>query len=199
MKKVKKFLMTLLPSFFVLGMCLPAVLNNSPKKDNPGLDTAVYDHNLSHARLDRPDIKRLGDDDDDEEEVIEVDKVVLHYYNEAGGNAGRAFYLWCTGEDGVEYNLDNAKDIMSVSDDGTMMTIQVDFADARFKAFAGKSSMFFIIKYKNKESTKPIDLPLAPDTGSTKRIAPVKITPKNVSIMMRYGCIFLVRITIHLD
>ena len=111
MKKVKQFLMTLLPSFFVLGMCLPIVLNGSSKQEDPGLDTAIYDKDLAHARYDRPDIMRLGDDDDEEEEVIEVDKVVLHYYNEAGGCSGRAFYLWCTGEDGVEYSLDNAKDI----------------------------------------------------------------------------------------
>ena len=153
MRKVKKFLMTLLPSFFVMGMCLPAILNNGVKKDNPGLDTAVYDNNLTHASLDRPDIKRLGDPDDEEEEVIEVDKVVLHYYNEAGGNNGRAFYLWVTGEDGVEYSMDNASDIMSISADGTMMTIQIDFADARFKAFAGKSSMYFIIKFKKISDT----------------------------------------------
>ena len=153
MRKVKKFLMTLLPSFFVMGMCLPAILNNGVKKDNPGLDTAVYDNNLTHASLDRPDIKRLGDPDDEEEEVIEVDKVVLHYYNEAGGNNGRAFYLWVTGEDGVEYSMDNASDIMSISADGTMMTIQIDFADARFKSFAGKSSMYFIIKFKKISDT----------------------------------------------
>ena len=154
MKKVKKFLMALLPSFFVLGMCLPAVLNDSPKKENPGLDTAIYDKDLAHARYDRPDIKNApGDDEDEEEEVIEVDKVILHYYNEAGGNNGRAFYLWVTGEDGMEYNLDNASDIITVSPDGTMMTIQIDFADARFKAFAGKSSMFFIIKFKKISDT----------------------------------------------
>ena len=152
MKKVKIFLMTLLPSFFVLGMCLPAVINNSPK-ENPGLDTAVYDTDLSHAQLDRPNIMRSGEDDDDEDEVIEVDKVILHYYNEQGGCDGRAFYLWVTGEDGVEYNLDNASDIMSVSDDKTMMTIQIDFADARFAAYKGKSSMYFIIKFKKISDT----------------------------------------------
>ena len=152
MKKVKNFLMTLLPSFFVLGMCLPAVINNSPR-ENPGLDTAVYDTDLSHAQLDRPNIMRSGEDDDDEDEVIEVDKVILHYYNEQGGCDGRAFYLWVTGEDGVEYNLDNASDIMSVSDDKTMMTIQIDFADARFAAYKGKSSMYFIIKFKKISDT----------------------------------------------
>ena len=152
MKKVKNFLMTLLPSFFVLGMCIPAFINNSPK-ENPGLDTAVYDNELTHAQLDRPNIMYAGSDDDDEDEVVEVDKVILHYYNEAGGCDGRAFYLWVTGEDGVEYNLDNASDIMSVSDDKTMMTIQIDFTDARFTAYKGKSSMYFIIKFKKISDT----------------------------------------------
>ena len=149
MKRVKRVLMTLLPSFFVVGMCLPALLKDAPKED-PGLDTAIYDDNLTHAQLNRPDIKYAsGDDDDEEDEVIEVDKVVLHYYNEAGGCRGRAFYLWVTGEDGVEYNLDNASDIITVSDDETMMTIQIDFLnDARFAAFNGKSSLYFIIKFK---------------------------------------------------
>ena len=150
MKKVKNFLMTLLPSFFVLGMCLPAVLGGSSKED-PGKDTAIYSDNLTHAKLDRPDITHMmGDgDDDDEDEVVEVDKVILHYYNEAGGCKGRAFYLWVTGEDGVEYNLDNASDIIEVSADETMMTITVDFNnDARFSAFKGKSGLYFIIKFK---------------------------------------------------
>ena len=150
MKRVKKVLMTLLPSFFVVGMCLPALLKDAPKED-PGLDTAIYDDSLEHAKLNRPDITHMlgAEDDDDEEEVIEVDKVVLHYYNEAGGCRGRAFYLWVTGEDGVEYNLDNASDIISVSDDETMMTIDIDFLnDPRFAAFNGKSSLYFIIKFK---------------------------------------------------
>ena len=156
MKKVKKILMTLLPSFFVLGMALPAFLN-SDKEMNPGKDTAIYDKGDYHAKLERPDITHLlgaADDDDEEDEVIEVDKVVLHYYNEAGGCKGRAFYLWVTGEDGVEYNLDNASDIISVSDDETMMTITIDFVnDARFSAFQGKSSLYFIIKFKKISDT----------------------------------------------
>ena len=156
MKKVKKILMTLLPSFFVLGMALPAFLNNG-KDMNPGKDTAIYDKGDYHAKLERPDITHLlgaTDDDDEEDEVIEVDKVVLHYYNEAGGCKGRAFYLWVTGEDGVEYNLDNASDIISVSDDETMMTITIDFVnDARFSAFQGKSSLYFIIKFKKISDT----------------------------------------------
>ena len=152
MKKVKKFLMTLLPSFFVLGMCLPALLPSKATED-AGQDTAIYpDLPLKHAQYNRPDllIGEGADDDEEEEEAIEVDKVVLHYYNEAGGCEGRAFYLWVTGVDGVEFNLDNTKDgILTVSEDGTMMTITLDLInDARFQAFHGKSSLYFIIKYK---------------------------------------------------
>ena len=153
MKKVKKFLMTLLPSFFVMGMCLPALLNNrNSLKDDPGEDTAIYSNDLTHARYDLPDItsRADGDDDEDEEVVVEVNKVILHYYNEAGGCAGRAFYLWVTGsETGYEYSLDNASDIISVSDDGTMMTINIDFInDPRFTEFQEKSGLYFIIKFK---------------------------------------------------
>ena len=151
MKKVKRFFATLLPSFFVLGMCLPALINNKAQED-PGLDTAIYhDQALRHAQYNRPDllIGEGADGEEDEDDIIIVDKVVLHYYNEAGGCAGRAFYLWVNGVDGVEYNLDNASDIMSVNEDGTMMTIVLDFKnDDRFKEFDGKSGLFFIVKFK---------------------------------------------------
>ena len=157
MKKVKKILMALLPSFFIVGMCLPAFLAGGNSKDQPGEDTAIYGKTLAHADLNRPDITHLlgeADEEDDEEEaVIEVDKVVLHYYNEAGGCKGRAFYLWVTGEDGVEYNLDNASDILTVNNDETMMTIEIDFSDPRFSAFKEKSGMYFIIKFKKVSDT----------------------------------------------
>ena len=156
MKKVKKFLMALLPSFFVVGMSVPAFLDLANSKDVAGEDTAIYSKVEHVAQLNHPDITHLtgeADDDDEEEEVIEVNKVVLHYYNEAGGCLGRAFYLWVTGEDGVEYNLDNASDIIKVSEDETMMTIDIDFTDPRFVAFANKGSMYFIIKFKKISDT----------------------------------------------
>ena len=159
MKKVKRFLMTLLPSFFVLGMFLPALVNanSGVKQEDPGEDTAIYSPLVRHAQLGRPDLLvGESEDDDGEETDIEVDKVVLHYYNEAGGCWDRAFYLWVTGVDGEEYNLDNAgKDsgdpnpIVTVSDDDKMLTITLDLVnDARFKDFYKKSSLFFIIKFK---------------------------------------------------
>ncbi len=156
MKKVKKPLLTLLSSIFTLAIAVNASSSNVfLPATNPGEDTAIYDEDDSHADLNNPDIsnKRASDDDEDEEPTVVVNKVILHYYNEAGGNDGRAFYLWVTGVDGVEYNLDNASDIFSVNEDKTMMTITVDFADSRFTSFAGKSKLYFIIKYKMKSAT----------------------------------------------
>ena len=145
----------MVPSFLVFGALIG--IKTSPKASeypDAGVDTALYDE-VTPARLDRPDIingryiTRAPDDDEEEDQTVVVNKVILHYFNENGGNDGRAFYLWVTGQDGVEYNLENASDIMTVNADRTMMTITLDFVnDARFTAFAGKSKLFFIIKYK---------------------------------------------------
>ena len=155
MKHIKKALLAVIPSFMLFGVAGLAATRVSQKiNGNPGKDTAIYDENLEHARLDRPDIvngrylANGGSEEEEEEATVVVNKVILHYYNEAGGNDGRAFYLWVTGVDGVEYNLENASDIMTVNSDRTMMTIEIDFTDPRFTAFAGKSKLFFIIKYK---------------------------------------------------
>lgn len=152
MKKVKT-LLTLLPSFLVLSIAT-GCSNRVSQLGDPGEDSAIYSKDTSLARLEAPDVTRGSGDDDDEEVDVVVNKVILHYYNEAGGNAGRAFYLWVTGIDGKEYNLDNASDIMEVSTDGTMMTITIDFLnDPRFTGFAHKSKLFFIIKYKKISDT----------------------------------------------
>ncbi len=155
MKIIKKALLAMVPSFLVFGALIG--IKSSPKASeypDAGVDTALYDE-VTPARLDRPDIingryiTRAPDDDEEEDQTVVVNKVILHYFNENGGNDGRAFYLWVTGQDGVEYNLENASDIMTVNADRTMMTITLDFVnDARFTAFAGKSKLFFIIKYK---------------------------------------------------
>lgn len=155
MKYNKKTLLAIIPSFLALGVLGGCVLNDKVNAKNPGKDTALYDDDLSHAKLSKPDIvdgrymtREAEDGDEEGEPTVVVNKVIMHYYNENGGNDGRAFYLWVTGQDGVEYNLENASDIMTVNADRTMMTITVDFTDARFTAFAGKSKLFFIIKYK---------------------------------------------------
>ncbi len=156
MKQIKKAMLAILPSFLVFGLAGLAATRLSRQVNNAlGEDTAIYDDNLEPADYNHPDIvngryitRGEDDSDEDEEPTVVVNKVILHYYNEDAGNAGRAFYLWVTGQDGVEYNLENASDIMTVNADRTMMTINIDFTDPRFTAFAGKSKLFFIIKYK---------------------------------------------------
>ena len=157
MKKFKKTLFAMMPSFLLFGTAAGAIaLNSQPKVVSKlGEDTAIYDKDLTHAQLNKPDIvngryvNRAPENEEEEEEAtVVVNKVILHYYNENGGNDGRAFYLWVTGQDGVEYNRENASDIMTVNADRTMMTINIDFTDPRFTAYAGKSKLFFIIKYK---------------------------------------------------
>ncbi len=156
MKRINKSILMMLPMFF--AMLVSSCSSSSHVNiEDPGEDTAVYSNDNTHAKLDNPDISNYranaSDDDEDEEPTVVVEKVILHYYNEAKGNDGRAFYLWVTGQDGVEYNLDNASDIFSVNDDKTMMTINIDFTDSRFTAFANKSKLYFIIKYKMKSKT----------------------------------------------
>ena len=156
MKKIRKAILAMVPSFLVLGALAGTASFKEPAKNLAGKDTAIYDKDITNAKLESPDIvngryinRQAEGEEEEEEATVVVNKVILHYYNEAGGNDGRAFYLWVTGQDGVEYNLENAADIMHVSEDRTMMTIELDFInDARFKAFAGKSKLFFIIKYK---------------------------------------------------
>ena len=153
MKKSKRFLMTLLPSFFVLGMCLPTLLNTNKQVEieEAGEDTAIYSPTLKHAQYNLPDllVGESTDEDEEGEEKVEVDKVVLHYFNEAGECDKRAFYLWVNGVDGAEYSLDNASEIVSVSEDKKMLTIELDLLnDPRFTVFHGKGSLFFIIKFK---------------------------------------------------
>ena len=165
MKKVSKLLMTLLPSVFLFGLtaCETSRIATPTVEEKAGEDSAVYDQCNEHAKLDEPDITnkiKADDEEEGEETEVVVNKVILHYYNEAGGNKGRAFYLWVTGQDGVEYNIDNATsdshpygNIITYSADETMMTITIDFTKPAFKAFAGKSKLFFIIKYKMVSST----------------------------------------------
>ena len=164
MKKVSKVLAAFLPSFFILGMTIAAIpLSSQPQQLEE--DSAIYGEGADHVDYYQPDIRNYAEGDDEDEDVtVEVDKVILHYYNENGGNKGnngRAFYLWVTGVDGKEYNTSSApsKDdhnpggIVTVNDDDTMMTIQIDFSTDEFKEFANRSGMYFIIKYAMKSDT----------------------------------------------
>ena len=159
MKKVTKVLSTLFPSFFVLGLSLGAVPFHKPIEE-AGEDTAIYDDGPSVVTYDA-NVNRnnaAGEEDPDEDVTVEVDKVILHYYNEAGGNSERAFYLWVTGVDGKEYNTKfgptyNPGGIMVVDDATNMMTITIDFSTEEFAEFANRSGLYFIIKYALKSET----------------------------------------------
>ncbi len=160
MKKVKQVLSTLLPSFFVFALASSAI-PAAVIAEKWSHKTEIISQDTGHAQYDKPDFKYSGDGDDDEDEDVSVvvDKVILHYYNEGGGNDERAFYFWVTGVDGAEYNMKfgetyNPNGIMSVSADKTMMTIELDFKnDSHFTDFANRSGMYFIIKYALRSET----------------------------------------------
>ena len=156
MKKVSKVLSTLLPSAFVLGLSLGALPLLS--SNEAGKDTAIYSDEPAVTSFDQPDVRNYAGEEEEEEEVtVEVDKVILHYYNEGGGNSERAFYLWVTGVDGKEYNTKfgdtyNPGGIMTI-DSEYMMTIEIDFSTTEFTDFAHRSGLYFIIKYALKSET----------------------------------------------
>ena len=164
MKKVSKVLSTLLPSLFIVGMTVGILPWFSSSSSDPGEDTAIYTDGPSVVDFSQPNVKNYAEEEDEDEDVtVEVDKVILHYYNEAKGNKGdngRAFYLWVTGVDGKEYNTSSYKSdehnpggIVTVSEDDTMMTIEIDFATSEFTQFAHRAGLYFIIKYAMKSDT----------------------------------------------
>ena len=154
MKKVTKVLSTLFPAIFVLGLSLGAIPR--VEANEAGEDTAIYSDESSVTSLDKPDVRYNAEEPDPEEDVsVEVDKLILHYYNEGGGNDDRAFYLWVTGVDGREYNTkfgptynpgypDNP---IMVVESPQMMTITIDFTTSEFTDFAKRAGIYFIIKY----------------------------------------------------
>lgn len=158
MKKVKKVLLTLLPSLFTLGLLIPLAASSAPIKDEAGEDTALYSDD---GDLVAPyDEKQFAaeDDDDEDEPFIQPQKVILHYYNEAGvigGQKGqsRAFYIWATGVDGIEISQYENSDYFSVNDAKNMMTLSFDYDDPTFLPFKGHPSLYFIIKFEKKSAS----------------------------------------------
>ena len=165
MKKVKKVIVTLLPSSFVLALVLPISIGLKPKIDEAGEDTAIYSEKVEVKDYNQPDFHLGGDDDDDDDEpFVAPERVRLHYFNESGVTGStigkqRAFYIWANGVDGIEINRyeNNVYDpagegeeniIYSVNEDGTMMTIDIDYSKPIFDPYKGKSSLMFIIKYE---------------------------------------------------
>ena len=161
MKKVTKVVSALFPAIFVLGLSLSAIPHYSVNE--AGEDTAIYSNESSVTSLDKPDVRYNAEEEDPEEGdvTVEVDKVILHYYNEGGGNDDRAFYLWVTGVDGREYNTkfgdtynpgypDNP---IMVVESPQMMTITIDFTTSEFADFAKRAGLYFIIKFALKSPT----------------------------------------------
>ena len=125
-------------------------------------DTTEVDEDVA-VDLRKPQFRSPEDEEEDEETFV-VDKVILHYYNEDGkcnlpSTAGRAFFVWCTGFDGLEYSNEvnvsytdaesHTVNRVAYSDDGTMMTITIDLLnDPEFSKFYPTSSIMYIIKYK---------------------------------------------------
>ena len=105
---------------------------------------------MALANISRPNFASEDDDDEGEEKVI-ADRVILHYVNEDKDCLGRAFYIWCPGVDGNEYNADNIPDgFITYEADGTGMTIDLDLASetSPFHELYGTSTLMYIIKYR---------------------------------------------------
>ena len=117
-----------------------------------GKDTALYDEDKV-AYLDQPDYAYDPLKDGEQE----VKKVILHYYNEDAKTDTRAFYIWNTGINGMEYSdalPSSGSKIVEYSSDKTSMVITMDFVnDARFEGFSELESLMFIIKYKAKSAS----------------------------------------------
>ena len=126
------------------GVGLYHALTNKGEAIEP--DNIEYQAN-KHAVLSRPDIKA-----DEDDEIPEVKKVILHYHNDDGkcghdvtspGTAGgRAFYIWAAGVKGYEYMPDE------VANDGQDMVLTIDYSSDKYSIYAGKTSLMFIIKYR---------------------------------------------------
>ena len=159
MKQKRNFLKFVFSALFACVLAMPVALSIPHVVDEAGADTAIYRENKP-ANLLKPD---LVNGEDDEEETVDVDKVILHYYNEDAVTDTRAFYIWATGINGKEYSdqLNNDPSIVRYySSDAAhpevidSMAITMDFKnDARFEEFRGLSSIMFIIKFKAKSAT----------------------------------------------
>lgn len=133
----------LLSSTFLLFSCAEDAGKDVPK---PFIepDDIQYESNITRS-FSRAD----ATSEEEEEDPIEVDKVILHYYNDDGACPTRAFYVWVTGVDGEEYSSKGDGDIVEYSADGSLMTITLDLKnDSRFTPLYGASSLMYIIKYQ---------------------------------------------------
>ena len=160
MKKLKSCLFIFITSLF-LASCTNEVASASQFAGPTYTDDIVYEE-FGKADINKPDYSkgksRAGgtEDDDDEEEEIVVNKVVINYVNDDNDCNNRAFYIWVTGVDGKEYSntVEGGAyaDVVKYDASGAMMTITMDFADARFAHLKSATSVMYIIKYKMKSA-----------------------------------------------
>ena len=90
-------------------------------------------------------------DDDDEEAVAEVKKVILHYYNTDKKNGTREIYTWTNGSDSKYNEL-----IIDTAGDEEYYHIELDYTGDAI-AYAGKTFINFIVKYKDTWSGQSLD------------------------------------------
>ena len=148
MKNIKNTLVFLLSSLFLVS-CGREAAKAVVEKVEDAENGYVFATNITKDYR-QPDVRGGGDDDEDDEQVGDVNKVILHYVNDDNNCATRAFYIWASGVDGTEYSSKADGDIVKYSDDGGMMTITIDFEDARFAEIkeAKPSALMYIIKYQ---------------------------------------------------
>lgn len=147
MNKKCKPIYALAFGFLLLSGCSSI---NEPNNEQNHLGSDPVFNEIVRADLAHPNFASNDDDDEGEEKVV-ADKVVLHYVNEDKDCLGRAFYIWCPGVDGREYNADNISEgFISYEADGTGMTIELDLASetSPFHEFYGSSTLMYIIKYR---------------------------------------------------
>ena len=111
-----------------LGVISPSFVS---KKEEDAFDY-VYEEPVA---LDADQYLRAVPDDD----VVCPTKVIIHYHNDDGKNDTRLFYTWTAGVNGVE------RKPTFLSDDKKDMYLTLDFTVNT--EYAGKESMYFIIKY----------------------------------------------------
>ena len=153
--KRKHIVSLILASLLSFGVVVPSMFKKDATVD-VGDDPIEYNTSEKVVKFDEPHFKnvvRASSDEDEDESVGPVSEVKIHYVNDDMKCANRAFYIWATGIDGVEYsNEHNGSDIVEYAADGSSMTITIninkDNPDSRFKDFVGLSSIFYIIKFK---------------------------------------------------
>lgn len=138
-------------SSLLFSGCTKEAAKEMTKKIEAKEEGFVYASNIKKD-FRSPDI-RFEDNEEDEDQIGEVDVIKLHYLNDDNNCKERAFYVWVNGVGGKEYSSREDGDIVKYAEDGSSMTITIDFNDPRFVELDGATSLMYIIKYKMKSPT----------------------------------------------